>query len=97
MIVALTSRVSFEMVQKVGRCNAQVLLGVSAATSLALDLSQRINLTLVGFVRGKRGVVYCGADRVNFETAMTRAKKRFTPFRREDDRRRAHVRSCKDQ
>jgi FdhD protein len=86
MVVALTSRVSFEMVQKVGRCNAQVLLGVSAATSLALDLAQRINLTLVGFVRGKRGVVYCGADRVKFDAGATRPQTKFVPIKRMDDR-----------
>jgi FdhD protein len=87
MVVALTSRVSFEMVQKVGRCNAQVLLGVSASTTLALDLARRINLTLVGFVRGRRGVVYCGADRVIFD-GTTLPKTKFVAVRRTDDRRR---------
>jgi FdhD protein len=91
MVIALTSRISFEMVQKICRCNAQVLLGVSAATSLALDLAQRAEVTLVGFVRGRRGVVYCGAHRIRFDGETARPKARFVPVKRTDDRRKANT------
>ncbi len=89
MVVALTSRVSFEMAQKTGRSKAQVLLGISAATSLAVELARRINLTLLGFVRDRRGVVYCGPERVVLDGEILRDKVKFIPTRRTGDRRKA--------
>jgi FdhD protein len=64
MIVVATSRLSYEMVQKTGRTSAQVLVGVSIATSLAIELSERIGLTLVGFARKGSGNVYTGEQRI---------------------------------
>jgi FdhD protein len=40
-----------------------VLAGVSAASSLAIDLAARANVTLAGFVRGDAIVVYTGVVR----------------------------------
>jgi FdhD protein len=64
MVVVTTSRLSYEMVQKAGCGNAQVLVGISIATSLAIDLAESINLTLVGFARKRRGKIYTGSERV---------------------------------
>ena len=64
MVVVATSRLSYEMVQKTGRSRAQVLVGISIATSLAIDLAKRINLTLIGFARKERGNVYTGSQRL---------------------------------
>lgn len=64
MVVVATSRLSYEMVQKTARSGAQVLVGVSIATSLAIDLAERVNLTLIGFARKGRGNVYSGSQRV---------------------------------
>lgn len=64
MVVVATSRLSYEMVQKTGRSGAQVLVGMSIATSLAIELAERINLTLIGFARKERGNVYTGSQRV---------------------------------
>jgi len=64
MVVVATSRLSYEMVQKTGRSGAQVLVGISIATSLAIDLAERINLTLIGLARKGRGNVYAGSQRV---------------------------------
>jgi len=64
MVVVATSRLTYEMVQKTGRSGAQVLVGISIATSLAIDLAARINLTLIGFARKGRGNVYTGSHRV---------------------------------
>ena len=41
-----------------------VLVSRSAPTSLALDLAERIGLTLVGYVRGEKMTVYTGKERV---------------------------------
>ena len=64
MALGLTSRLSYEMVLKAIRTPAQILIGMSAPTSLALALAQRVNLTVVGFARRNRFNVYCGAERI---------------------------------
>lgn len=60
----VTSRASFELVQKaivVGACG---LIAVSAPTALAIRLAEQHNLTLVGFARGHGHVVYAHAGRL---------------------------------
>ena len=64
LVVVATSRLSYEMVQKVGRSNAEVLIGMSPPTSLGIDLAKSINLTLVGFARKGRGNIYTGEERI---------------------------------
>jgi FdhD protein len=62
--VALTSRISYEMVQKVGRTKAQILIGMSSPTSLGVELAEEINVTVVGFATHSRFNVYSGFERV---------------------------------
>ena len=59
----ITSRASFEMVQKAAAVNIEVLLAVSAATTMAVDLAQKYNMSLAGFCRPGRATVYCGQQR----------------------------------
>lgn len=63
-IAILSSRLSYEMVQKAARLGVAVLAGASGATSLAVDLAGTVNLTLIGFLRGNRGNVYACPERV---------------------------------
>ncbi len=63
-IVVLTSRLSFEMVQKAARLGAEIICGVSSPTSLAIELAKTVNLTLIGFMRGSRGNIYTCPDRI---------------------------------
>ncbi|MDF7667378.1 formate dehydrogenase accessory sulfurtransferase FdhD [Orbaceae bacterium ESL0727] len=63
-IVLVSSRASYEMVQKTSSCGIEVLLAVSAATSMAVDIAKQNNLTLVGFFRGDKGVIYSGLERI---------------------------------
>jgi len=63
-VVVATSRLSYEMVQKTGRSGAEILVGVSIATSLAIDLAHSLNLTLIGFARKGRGKIYTGFHRL---------------------------------
>jgi len=63
-IVVLTSRLSFEMVQKAARIGVEIVCGVSSPTSLAIELAKKVNLTLIGFLRGKRGNIYTCPERI---------------------------------
>ncbi len=51
--VVMTSRVSVDLVQKVAAMNAPVLIAVSAPTAQAVDLADRLGITLVGLARGE--------------------------------------------
>jgi FdhD protein len=51
---AITSRASFEMVQKAARAGFPMLCAISAPTALAVRLAHESGLTLCGFVRGDR-------------------------------------------
>lgn len=66
-IVLLSSRLSFEMVQKAARIRAEIIGGSSCATSLAVDLARRLNMTLVGNLQSTAGTVYCCADRIGVD------------------------------
>lgn len=61
--VLVTSRASFEMVQKTAMAGAGMLAAVSAPTSMAIDLAQRCGLALAGFVRGDDFVAYTQPQR----------------------------------
>lgn len=59
----ITSRASFEMVQKAVAFGAGVLAAVSAPTSLAVDVAHAHNLALAGFVRDLKLVAYSFPER----------------------------------
>jgi FdhD protein len=56
--IVVTSRASYEMVQKCNRVGIGCLVAISAPTSLAIELSQQANLLLIGFARNQRYVIY---------------------------------------
>ncbi len=62
--VCVTSRASFEMVQKTAMCGAGLLAAVSAPTSMAVATAQACNLALAGFVREDDLVAYAFPERV---------------------------------
>lgn len=63
-IVAITSRVSVEMVQKAVMFGAPVLAAISAPTALAIRTAEESNLTLVALVRGDEFDVYAHGERI---------------------------------
>ena len=62
--VLVTSRASYEMVSKTASANIPLLAAVSAPTSLAIELAAQSGLTLVGFSRTGRHVVYTNGHRL---------------------------------
>lgn len=62
--IITTSRASFEMVQKTASAGVSMLVAVSAPTGLAVRIAEQCGLTLVGFARENRFVVYSQADNI---------------------------------
>jgi FdhD protein len=62
----VSSRASYEMVAKAARAGMQVLVAVSAPTTLAVELAGKSGLTLAGFARPGRFSVYNAAQRIGF-------------------------------
>lgn len=60
----ITSRASYEMVQKAATMGVGLLAAISAPTGLAVRLAEQSNVTLVGFVRERSHVVYSGSQRL---------------------------------
>jgi FdhD protein len=61
----VSSRASYEMVYKTAAVGIEVLVAVSAATTLAIDFAQRSGMTLVGFGRPGRHNVYTFQNRIS--------------------------------
>ena len=63
-VLLITSRASYEMVQKAAIMNVGVIAAISAPTSFAVELAEQTEVTLMGFMRDQSYVVYTHADRV---------------------------------
>jgi FdhD protein len=64
--LVVTSRASYELVQKTAAAGIPLLAAVSRPTSLAISLAEQANVTLVGLLRGRTANVYSHSSRLGF-------------------------------
>jgi FdhD protein len=62
--LVVTSRASYELVQKAAAANVPLLAAVSRPTSLAIQLAEDAGITLVGLLRGRTANVYTHPERI---------------------------------
>jgi FdhD protein len=67
-ILMVSGRASFELVQKASMAGIPAMTAVSAPSTLAVDLAAEVDLTLVGFLRGRSMNVYTATGRMLTET-----------------------------
>ena len=70
-VLLVSGRGGFEIVQKAIVAGLPVVASVSAPSSLAVQLARELHLTLIGFLRGRRFVIYSGEERIAGERAKS--------------------------
>jgi FdhD protein len=60
----VSGRVSFEIVQKAAVAGLSLVCGVSAASTLAVELAEELEMTVIGFLRPTGFTLYTGAHRI---------------------------------
>lgn len=63
-VLVVSGRGGFEIVQKAIVAGLPIVASVSAPSSLAVQLARELGLTLIGFLRGRRFVIYAGEERI---------------------------------
>jgi FdhD protein len=75
-ILMVSGRLSYELAQKAIVGGVSILAGVSAPSSLAVELASEFGLTLIGFVRGDAFNIYTGQQRITLQSDAARQVKR---------------------
>jgi FdhD protein len=62
-LLILSSRISYELVQKAARARIPVVIGISRPTSLAVELATKLNISIACLARSSGLFVYSGTER----------------------------------
>lgn len=65
-ILVLSSRISFELVQKAARAHLPIMIGMSRPTALAAEMGRSLNMTLACADRESELIFFCGEERIVF-------------------------------
>jgi len=71
-LLVSTGRASYDMVAKGVRLGVPILVSISSPTSLAVELAEALNCTLVGYLRGKALNIYTHSRRIRTATGEER-------------------------
>jgi FdhD protein len=63
-LLTLSSRISYELVQKAARARIPVILAISRPTALAVELANALNMTLASLGKNDAIMVYCHPERL---------------------------------
>ena len=64
-LAVLSSRISYELVQKAARAQLEILISMSRPTALAVNLATSLNMSLACVGKQKAFMIFCGKDRFN--------------------------------
>jgi FdhD protein len=64
-VLVMSSRISYELVQKAARARIPIFLAVSRPTALAVELADSLNMTLACLAKGEGLFIFCGRHRFN--------------------------------
>jgi FdhD protein len=70
LILMVSGRSSYEIMQKALVAGLPFVCSVSAPSSLAVDVAKKFGMTLIGFLRGERFNVYAGSERILLPTPI---------------------------
>ena len=63
-VLLMSSRASFELIQKAVMANISIIVTIGAPSSLAIQTAEQFGVTLIGFLRNERFNIYAGKERI---------------------------------
>jgi FdhD protein len=63
-VLLTTGRISYEMAVKAAKARVPIVASRTAVTDLAAEIAERVGITLVGYARGGKLVVYTHPQRI---------------------------------
>ncbi len=70
-VLVMSSRISYELVQKAARARIPIFLAVSRPTALAVELASSLNMTLACLAKGEGVFMFCGNKRFYLRTSRS--------------------------
>ena len=70
-ILILSSRISYELVQKAARAHVPIIVGMSRPTALAAEIGKNLNMTLASMGKDAELILVCGETRINSNSVQT--------------------------